>query len=41
MRTQVTKECQSDEDITPLDTHSPPQVAMQGPITRAQARQSQ
>ena len=27
-----------DEDITPSDTHNPP-VAMQGPMTRAQARQ--
>ena len=29
----------SDEDITPMDTRDTPQVAMQGPITRARARQ--
>jgi hypothetical protein len=29
----------SDEDITPMDTNNTPQVDIQGPITRARARQ--
>jgi hypothetical protein len=29
----------SDEDITPLDTHNKPPLDIQGPITRARARQ--
>ena len=29
----------SDEDITPMDTNNTPQVDVQGPITRARARQ--
>ena len=29
----------SDEDITPMDTHNTPQDAIEGPITRARARQ--
>jgi hypothetical protein len=28
-----------DEDITPMDTNNTPQVNIQGPITRARARQ--
>jgi hypothetical protein len=28
-----------DEDITPMDTNNTPQVDIQGPITRARARQ--
>jgi hypothetical protein len=30
---------QSDEDITPLDTNNNPPLIVQGPITRARARQ--
>jgi hypothetical protein len=29
----------ADEDITPMDTNNTPQVDIQGPITRARARQ--
>jgi hypothetical protein len=32
-------ESSSDEDITPLDTTNDPPLVMQGPITRARARQ--
>jgi hypothetical protein len=38
-RTTSLQEGEDDEDITPMDTHDTPQVAMQGPITRARARQ--
>ena len=33
------QEGEDDEDITPIDTCDTPQVAMQGPITRARAHQ--
>jgi hypothetical protein len=31
------QEGEDDEDITPMDTNNTPQVAIQGPITRARA----
>jgi hypothetical protein len=38
-RTTPIQEGEDDEDITLLDTHNPPPLVMQGPITRARARQ--
>jgi hypothetical protein len=33
------QEGEDDEDITPMDTNNTPQIDIQGPITRARARQ--
>jgi hypothetical protein len=38
-RTTPLQEREDDEDITPMDTKNTPQVDIQGPITRARARQ--
>jgi hypothetical protein len=38
-RTTPLQEGEDDEDITPMDTNNTPQVDIQGPITRARARQ--
>jgi hypothetical protein len=36
---EVRSEAEGDEDITPLDTNNNPPLNVQGPITRARARQ--
>ena len=38
-RTTPIQEGEDDEDITPMDTNDTPQDDIQGPITRARARQ--
>jgi hypothetical protein len=38
-RTTPIQEGEDDEDITLSDTHNPPPLVIQGPITRARARQ--
>ena len=38
-RTTPLQEGEDDEEITPMDTNNTPQVDVQGPITRARARQ--
>jgi hypothetical protein len=38
-RTTPLQEGEDEEDITPMDTNNTPQVDIQGPITRARARQ--
>ena len=37
-RTTPLQEGEDDEDITPMDTHTPPILDLQGPITRARAQ---